>query len=112
MRKWVQEQVEKWFPKTKPLNALDAYTLTRYGKKMNIDELVEACIAEISSLMEAKSLRNSYSLIFELDEKLPDLEEVLYRRYSSLKFECKVLGKSEGLGGPYLYLSWKNEKIS
>lgn len=80
---------DKWFPK--PLSALDAYTITKYGLKLDSSTLHQKCIEEIASLMQAKSARNSYSLVFDLDENLPELGIYLAKYYTDLGFNCFVL---------------------
>lgn len=104
---------DKWFPKPKPLSALDAYTITKYGLKLDRDTLHKKCIEEIASLMQAKSARNEYSLVFDLDENIPELGEYLAEYYTNLGFNCFVLDSSvdERIETPQLYLSWKRKGV-
>lgn len=102
---------DKWFPKPKPLNVLDAYTITKYGLKLDESTLHAKCIAEIASLMQAKSARNSYSLVFDLDENIPELGKYLAKYYTDLGFNCFVLDSEidKRIETPQLYLSWKRK---
>ena len=104
---------DKWFPKSKPLSALDAYTITKYGLKLDSSTLHQKCIEEIASLMQAKSARNSYSLVFDLDENLPELGIYLAKYYTDLGFNCFVLDNKidERIETPQLYLSWKRKGV-
>ena len=88
---------DKWFPKPKPLSALDAYTITKYGLKLDSSTLHQKCIEEIASLMQAKSARNSYSLVFDLDENLPELGIYLAKYYTDLGYEVEIFTGDEGL---------------
>lgn len=63
---------DKWFPKPKPLSALDAYTITKYGLKLDKDTLHKKCIGEIAGLMQAKSARNEYSWCLTLTRIFPN----------------------------------------
>ena len=103
----------KWFPKSKPLNALDAYTITKYGLKLSKDALHKRCIEEITSLMRIKSARNEYSLAFDLDENIPELGIYLSEYYTNLGFTCFVLDNSidKRIEIPQLYLSWKQKGV-
>lgn len=105
--------IENWFPKPKPLSALDAYTITKYGLKLDKTSLSAKCIEEINSLIEAKSIKNSYSLVFDLDENLPELGISLQEYYTKLGFNCFILDSSidKRIETPQLYLSWKIKKI-
>lgn len=106
---------DKWFPKPKPkpLSALDAYTITKYGLKLDRDTLHKKCIGEIAGLMQAKSARNEYSLVFDLDENIPELGEYLSEYYTNLGFNCFVLDSSvdKRIETPQLYLSWKRKGV-
>lgn len=104
---------DKWFPKPKPLSVLDAYTITKYGLKLDKDTLHSKCIEEIVSLIKAKSSRNEYSLVFDLDENLPELGEYLEKYYTSLGFNCFVLDSriDKRIECPQLYLSWKRKGV-
>lgn len=111
MRTLLEELRDKWFPKPKPLSALDAYTITKYGLKLDEDTLHMKCIEEIASLMQAKSARNAYSLVFDLDENIPELGEYLAKYYTNLGFVCFILDAKidERIEAPQLYLSWKRK---
>lgn len=104
---------DKWFPKPKPLSALDAYTITKYGLKLDRDTLHKKCTGEIAGLMQAKSARNEYSLVFDLDENIPELGEYLSEYYTNLGFNCFVLDSSvdKRIETPQLYLSWKRKGV-
>ena len=104
---------DKWFPKPKPLSALDAYTITKYGLKLDSSTLHQKCIEEIASLMQAESARNSYSLVFDLDENLPELGIYLAKYYTDLGFNCFVLDNKidERIETPQHYLSWKRKGV-
>lgn len=95
-------------PKQKPISAFDAYSMTRYGIISDKETLCNTCVAEIKALMQSKSMRNLYSLTFDLDENLPELGEYLVNYYSELGFNCFVLDASidSRIGSPMLYLSW------
>lgn len=109
----IREMFENWFPKPEPLSALDTYTITRYGVRLNRDTLNAKCIEEISALMQTKSAKNSYSLVFDLDENLPELGKYLEEYYSKLGFNCFILDSTidKRIEIPQLYISWKNTKI-
>ena len=111
--KGIIELIESWFPKPKPLSATDAYTITKYGVKLNETSLLTKCIEEINALIQAKSARNSYSLVFDLDENLPELGIELQKYYSELGFNCFILDSKidERIESPQLYLSWKKKKL-
>lgn len=111
--KGIIELIEGWFPKPKPLSATDAYTITKYGVKLNETSLLMKCIEEINSLIQAKSAKNSYSLVFDLDENLPELGIELQKYYSNLEFNCFILDSKidERIEVPQLYLSWKKKKL-
>ena len=98
----------KWFPKPTPLSALDAYTITKYGVRLDKETLYAKAIEEISTLRQAKSARNSYTLIYDLDENIPELGEYLVEYYNGLKFNCFILDKTidARIQFPQLYLSW------
>lgn len=63
--------------------------------------------------MQAKSARNEYSLVFDLDENIPELGEYLAKYYTNLGFNCFVLDSSvdERIETPQLYLSWKRKGV-
>ena len=63
--------------------------------------------------MQAKSARNSYSLVFDLDENLPELGIYLDKYYTDLGFNCFVLDNKidERIETPQLYLSWKRKGV-
>lgn len=111
--KGLTEIIESWFPKPKPLSAADAYTITKYGIKLDETSLRTKCIEEINSLIEAKSSKNAYSLVFDLDENLPELGIQLQKYYSDLEFNCFILDSKidERIESPQLYLSWKKKKL-
>lgn len=111
--KGLTEIIENWFPKPKPLSATDAYTITKYGVKLNETSLHTKYIEEIDALIRAKSLRNSYSLVFDLDENLPELGTQLQKYYADLGFNCFILDSKidERIETPQLYLSWKKKKL-
>lgn len=111
--KKISEFIESWFPKPKPLSATDAYTITKYGVKLNETTLHTRCIEEINTLIQAKSARNSYSLVFDLDENLPELGAELQKYYSDLGFNCFILDSEidERIESPKLYLSWSKKKL-
>lgn len=102
---------DKWFPKPKPLSVLDAYTITKYGLKLDRDTLYSKCIEEIDGLIKAKSTRNEYSLVFDLDENLPELGTYLEKYYTDLGFNCFILDSKidERIECPQLYLSWRKK---
>lgn len=109
----LSEIIEGWFPKPKPLNALDAYTITKYGTRLNKTTLYTKSIEEINALIQAKSSKNSYSLVFDLDENLPELGIELQKYYSALGFNCFILDAKidTRIESPQLYLSWKEKKL-
>lgn len=111
--KGITEFIENWLPKSEPLNALDAYTITKYGMRLSKEALYTKCTEEIFSLMQAKSIKNSYSLVFDLDENLPELGKYLEEYYSKLGFNCLILDSTidKRIETPQLYISWKNAKI-
>lgn len=113
MKEWLKEIRDEWFPKPKPLSALDAYTITKYGLKLDETTLHTKCIQEITSLMQAKSQRNSYSLVFDLDENLPELGKYLEKYYTDLGFNCFILDSKidERIECPQLYLSWRKKAV-
>lgn len=100
---------ESWFPKPKPLNALDAYTITKYGIQLTEETLYSKCTEEIEALMRAKSAKDSYTLVFDLDENLPQLSHYLVNYYSELGFSCFILDATVDcrIEVPQLYLSWR-----
>lgn len=108
---WFNTLRDKWFPKPKPFSALDAYTITKYGLKLNETTLQTRSIEEINSLMQAKSARGAYSLVFDLDENIPELGRYLADYFSRLGFNCFVLDKDiDGrIETPQLYLSWSKK---
>lgn len=110
----LKDLFSKLFPAPKPITVFEAYTTTKYGLKLNIETLKKKCIEEISSLMSAKSLRNSYSLVFDLDENIPELTEYLQKYYKELGFNCFVLDSKvdSRIESPKLYLSWSKRTCS
>lgn len=111
--KGITEIMEGWFPKPKPLSATDAYTITKYGIKLDETSLHMKCIEEINALIQAKSSKNSYSLVFDLDENLPELGIELQKYYSDLGFNCFILDSKidTRIETPQLYLSWKRKNF-
>lgn len=107
------ESWNNWFPKSKPLSATDAYTITKYGIKLNETSLHMKCVEEINALIQAKSSKNSYSLVFDLDENLPELGVQLEKHYTDLGFNCFILDSKVDvrIETPQLYLSWKKKKL-
>lgn len=110
---WLTDIKEKWLPKgQKAYTVMDAYTITKYGKRMTLDNLCMECANEIYLLIQAKSARNAYSLVFDLDENIPELGKFLEDYYIKLGFNCLILDSSvnEKIETPQLYISWRNKK--
>lgn len=117
MKKIIENLIKKinvLFPKEVSSNLFDIYTLTKYGIKLDKNKLIKKAIEEIDSLMKAKALKGSYSLVYDIDEFIPNIGNDLVTYYRNLNFNVFILDSNidKRLDSIELYISWKKPKYT
>lgn len=99
----VKESIKK-----KPFRATDAYSVATYGEKMNDEEIILKTINRIKEVIEAKALRNEYSMVQSLDEKIPNLKETVEKTFVELGFQVFILDKDTipFINKTHIFICW------
>lgn len=103
----IKESIKKLTAK-KELNAINFYTLTKYGEPMDENQIFTKMTESIDEMMTSKARRGYYSLVVDLDPKFPQVSNDLVNHYSDKNFICFVLNKDidSRITSPQLYISW------
>lgn len=86
-----------------PLTSEDAYTLNKYGKRMDEAEVLSDALSFINDCIKMTS--KTY-VIFEYDFTYPDMRESITKYYTDLDYHVLHI-KEEYMNKPKLMISWE-----
>lgn len=89
--------------KTEPLTSEDAYTLKKYGKRMDEAEVLSDALSFINDCIKMTS--KTY-VVFEYDFTYPDMRESITKYYTNLGYHVLHI-KEEYMSKPKLMISWE-----
>lgn len=93
----------------KYLTAQTAHNLTKYGKSYENEELVEKLIENIEATIANRASDGHYTLVFELDESLSEINEQVLNHFKELEFTCLLLNNKvhKDIKNTSIYINWK-----
>ena len=89
--------------KSEPLTSEDAYTLKKYGKRMDEAEVLSDALSFINDCIKMAS--KTY-VVFEYDFTYPDMRESITKYYTDLGYHVLHI-KEEYMSKPKLMISWE-----
>ena len=88
---------------SKPLTSEDAYTLKKYGKRMDEAEVLSNAISSINDYI--KNTSKTY-VVFEYDFTYSNMRESITKYYTDLGYHVLHI-KEEYMRKPKLMISWE-----